>query len=126
MIRLLFRNRWIAFFWMLGILASVAMFFSAGGGHEQLARAASDVEAGNKAPAFSADGYQAFAEPDDAYADPDDQSVSDPDRPSARGKTKSFTLVTRPAAGDEAEEGDAETYVVLDKDSLTADEEESF
>lgn len=43
MMKLLFRNRWIALAWAAAMLVSVAVFFSDGGGHDMLEEATSEL-----------------------------------------------------------------------------------
>ena len=43
MTQLLFRNRWFALLWALGLCFTISRFFGDGGGQEQLAKAADDI-----------------------------------------------------------------------------------
>lgn len=43
MTQLLFRNRWFALIWALGLCFTISRFFGEGGGQEELAKAADDI-----------------------------------------------------------------------------------
>jgi hypothetical protein len=50
MTQLLFRNRWFALIWAIGICFAIARFFDVGGGQEELQKAASDIRASRAQP----------------------------------------------------------------------------
>ena len=80
MYQLIFRDVRIAALWVIGIAASVALFFSEGGGQEKLAQTADQIRArkaepGEKAPTAS---VTVPAEPPENAAVPVDDTEAEP------------------------------------------------
>ena len=92
--KLIFRNRWIALVWALGLLMSTVAFFGEGGGSEQLDQAATQIRA-KRQPAEPAP----VASPVDEGWDEDAEEAAAPDDGAA--------------PGDEL----ADSYVVIDSAS---------
>jgi len=109
MVKLLFRNRWIALAWMLGTLLSVGLFFSAGGGHGKFTRMASDMASGKQTGIFSPDPDWDAAEAD--LAEPDKAGwgdlETDPEPDEKTGEVETGTW----AVPYDAPASDAPAYV---------------
>ena len=80
MYQLIFRDVRIAALWVIGIAASVALFFSEGGGQQQLAQTADEIQskraAQTAAPAKTT--ITLPAEPSDAASIPEDDMEGEP------------------------------------------------
>lgn len=125
--RFLFRNRWIALVWAVGVLASIGVFFSDDGGHKDLARATETI----RENAEFASGEQ---EPETTFLDEEDpaeeavfaEEEEEPATGTRRVMTAKMRLGTpRPGEGDTEGEDDAvETYVILDPQTAIAEGED--
>lgn len=74
MIRLLFRNRWIAVVWAMSVLGSIAMFVSEGGGSTQVEVAARQIReqrAGPSPDAMMHDETAGFTPDEELFIDED-------------------------------------------------------
>lgn len=102
MARWIFRNRWIAFFWAIGLLVSISVFFGKDGGQEKLAQAASEIRAQRQAPSPTPQPEVDAAATESGYwgEDGEGDGQSDLSRGSAVDN----------GSGDE----EADSYVILD------------
>lgn len=107
----LFRNRWIAFVWAMGVLASIGVFFSDGGGQEELVRATETIR---ENAAFTS----SQQEPEAIFLDEAEEPVFTEEEEPATG-----TLRPGEASAD-GEEDEAETYVILDPQAVIAEGED--
>lgn len=80
MYQLIFRDVRVAALWVIGVVASVALFFSEGGGQRKLAQAAQEIESGknHKAAATPAAVVTLPAEPSERAATADDDADVEP------------------------------------------------
>lgn len=116
--KFIFRSRWIAIVWAMGVLFSIGTFFSDGGGQEKLTQAASDIRAKQQATVNQAQVAQAnveVAEIEDAAEDGgfagDEAIRPDP----VRGA----------AIDPDSSEPDADSYVILDRSATIEQADES-
>ncbi|HMO68080.1 MAG TPA: hypothetical protein PKE25_05360 [Novosphingobium sp.] len=104
--RFLFRNRWFALVWVLATLVSIGVFFSEGGAHQDLEKAAATIRE-------NADIAQAAGEhQSDAFAE-DEEPASADEEDAAQGPRK-VRLVSSGSGQEDGEDDGAETYVILD------------
>ena len=115
--RFLFRNRWIALVWALGVLASIGVFFSDGGGQEDLAKAAETIRENAEFASSQQEPEATFVEEDEAAQETDEVVFAEEEEPATgtrRVMTAKMRLGTpRPGEGG-AEDDEVETYVILD------------
>lgn len=122
--KFLFRNRWLALVWAFGVLISISVFFSEGGGQENLAKAAEDLR--GKAEFAEAPGEDAE---DAGFAPVDEEVTFADDEPAEAGgkpvKAKLRLGVPQPG-GDDSESADdaAETYVILEPNTAIEEDGE--
>ena len=115
MARFLFRNRWIALVWVVGVLASIGVFFSEGGGQEDLARAAESIRENSE----FAEG-PAEEEPADFSEEEEEPAPEESEAAASGGQKVRLVSSSRDA---EAEEDDgAETYVILDRNAAVPED----
>ena len=115
--RFLFRNRWIALAWAVGVLASIGVFFSDGGGQEDLAKAAETIRENVEYASGEPQPEATFADEEDAAEDPVfAEEEEEPATGTRRVMTARMRLGTpRPGEGGGQDEDDGvETYVILD------------
>lgn len=122
MYKAIFRNRWIAMLWVLGMLVSVGLFFARGGGQERLAAATNTITSGKTAFDEAPERAEALvtddqASDDGAMNDEEDATLGEEHRSSNSLRGKTLTLARRPAEGDEGDGDEAETYVIIDRNS---------
>lgn len=115
--RFLFRNRWFALVWAVGVLASIGLFFSEGGGQEDLAQATETIRENAEFARNEPEAEPTFLdETEEEEAEEPAFAEEEPATGTRRVMTAKMRL-GRPAAGEadtDGEDDGAETYVILD------------
>lgn len=112
--KFIFRSRWIAIIWAMGVLFSIGTFFSQGGGQEKLTKAASDIRAQQQAKVTQASVEVAeiqdpaedggFAGDEAVRSEPVRGEAVDPD--GGEPDADSYVILDRSATIEQADEGD--------------------